>query len=258
MQYPPELESVIAGIPALSGPAVRQPLGGGPASGSWLIEDRGKLRVLRIDTPLARILQLNRHVELGVLETVAAAGIGPELIWADPEAGLLLTAYIPGQVWSQKNVHDPVCLEQLAGTLRLLHGLSAAGPEFDPAQAALNYAAGIGTTAAAELAAKAVTLARQLLPPGHLRTLCHNDLAHANIIGSNPVRLIDWEYAAVGDPLFDLAVVVRYHQLPDHVTAGFLHACLGPIDAQTSERFDAFCDLYDQLAALWYLAIEVR
>jgi len=257
MPFPPELESALADIPALSQASVRQPLSGGPANDSWLIEDRGKLRVLRIDKPLARKLGLNRHQELGVLETVAAAGIGPEVIWADPEAGLLVTAYIPEQVWSERNMHDPACLEQLAGTLRVLHRLPAAGPDFDPAQAALNYAAGIGTGAAAELAEKAATLARQLLPPGHPRALCHNDLAHANIIGSNPVRLIDWEYAAMGDPLFDLAVVVRYHQLSDPVTAGFLQACLGPIDAQTSGRFSAFCDLYDQLEALWYQAIEV-
>ena len=43
--------------------------------------------------------------------------------------------------------------------------------------------------------------------------LCHNDLVHSNIIDGDPVRLIDWEYSAVGDPYFDLAIVVRHHQL---------------------------------------------
>ena len=77
-----------------------------------------------------------------------------------------------------------------------------------------------------------------------------------NIIGCGPVRLIDWEYAAVGDPLFDLAVVVRHHQLPAPIAGGFLRAYMGTPDRVTSERFEAFCQLYDLLSELWYLAVS--
>ncbi len=256
MQRLPELQSLIADIPALAHAGVLQKLSGGFVNDSWLVADHGKRMVVRLDTPLARKLGLDRQGELRVLETVAAAGIGPDLIWAEPAAGVLVTAYIPGPVWNEKSMLDLAGLEQLAATLRRLHSLPAAVPDFNPAQAALTYARGIGTTAAVELAEKAVHLARHLLAPDHRRSLCHNDLVYSNIIGSNPVRLIDWEYAAVGDPLFDLAVVVRHHQLPASVTTGFLRACLGVPDAQTSERFNAFCDLYDLLSALWYMTVS--
>ncbi len=257
MRRPPELQSAMADIPALAHACVLRELTGGSVSDSWLVEAHGKRMVVRVDTPLARELGLDRKGELRVLQTVAAAGIGADLIWADPAAGVLVTAYIPGPVWSEKSLLDPAGLEQLAGTLRRLHSLPAAvSPDFNPAQAALTYAGGIGTTAAAELAEKAVHLASQLLAPGYHRSLCHNDLVYSNIIGSDPVRLIDWEYAAVGDPLFDLAVVVRHHQLPDTVAQGFLRACLRLPDAQTTERFNAFCDLYDLLSALWYMAVS--
>lgn len=251
----PELHAVIAEIPALAGVSVRQPLPGGLASESWLVEDRGKLMVVRVDTPLAGKLKLDRCAELDVLETVSAAGIGPELIWADPAAGLLVTGYIPGPVWTEKNVRDTACLQDLAVTLQRLHDLPAAGPDFDPARAARTYATAVGHEAALQLAEKTAVLCRQLLAPGHRRTVCHNDLVYMNIVGSNPVRLIDWEYAAAGDPLFDLAVVVRHHQLTEPVARNFLHAYMGPPDAETSERFDAFCQLYDLLSELWYLAI---
>ena len=257
MQRLPELQSAMADIPALAQAYVLQELTGGSVSDSWLVEAHGKRLVVRMDTPLARKLGLDRQGELRVLETVAAAGIGADLIWADPAAGVLVTAYIPGPVWSEKSLLDPAGLEQLAGTLRRLHSLPAAvAPDFNPGQAALTYARGIGTTAAVELAEKAVHLATQLLAPGHRRSLCHNDLVYSNIIGSDPIRLIDWEYAAVGDPLFDLAVVVRHHQLPDSVARGFLRASLGLPDAQTTERFNAFCDLYDLLSALWYMTVS--
>lgn len=257
MQRLPELQSVMADIPALSHACVLRALAGGSVSDSWLVENRGKRVVVRLDTPLARKLGLDRQGELRVLETVAAAGVGADLIWADPAAGVLVTAYIPDPVWSQKGMLDPAGLEQLAGTLRQLHALPAAvAPVFNPAQAARTYARGIGTTAAVALGEKTARLASQLLAPGHRRSLCHNDLVYSNIIGSDPVRLIDWEYAAVGDPLFDLAVVVRHHQLPATVARGFLRACLGAPDAQTAERFHAFCDLYHLVSALWYMNVS--
>jgi len=235
---------------------VHRPLAGGLASNSWLVEDRGNVMVVRIDTPLARKLNLDRVAELGVLETVSAAGIGPEVVWADPVAGLLVTRYIPETVWCEKDVHDASRLQNLTATLKRLHGLPAAGPVFDPAQAAHAYAREIGKRPALELAEKAAELASWLLEPGQRHALCHNDLVHMNIVGSDPVRLIDWEYAAVGDPLFDLAVVVRHHRLPANVVAEFLrgyHA--GGLDAPLNERFHGFCELYDLLAELWYAAV---
>lgn len=251
----PELHAAIAEVPALAGVSVRQPLPGGLASESWLVGDRGKLMVVRVDTPLAGKLKLDRCAELEVLETVSAAGIGPDLIWADPAAGLLVTGYIPEPVWTEKNVHDPARLQNLAVTLQRLHDLPAAGPGFDPARAARTYATTIGGAGALRLAEKTAVLCRQLLTPGHRRAVCHNDLVYMNIVGSHPVRLIDWEYAAAGDPLFDLAVVVRHHRLTARIAGDFLRAYMGPPDAETSERFDAFCQLYDLLAELWYLAV---
>jgi len=254
----PELQAAIDEIPVLDNASVRQQLAVGPVSESWLLEDRGQRMVLRIDTPLALELKLDRHAELSVLETVAAAGIGPQPLWADAAAGVLLTAYVPGPVWDETNVHDPACLQRLATTLRRLHGLSAAGPGFNPGLAARTYAGDIGTPSATALAGKAAVLADQLLTPDRYRALCHNDLVFTNIIGSDPVRLIDWEYAALGDPLFDFAVVVRHHRLAASTAAGFLNACLGPRDGNTAERFSAFCELYDLLATLWYQAVNAH
>ena len=43
---------------------------------------------------------------------------------------------------------------------------------------------------------------------------CHNDLVLDNIIDTaDGLKLIDWEYAAMGDPYFDLAVLIEYSNL---------------------------------------------
>jgi hypothetical protein len=45
-----------------------------------------------------------------------------------------------------------------------------------------------------------------------LRCLCHNDVHHLNLVDDGSrLWLLDWEYAAIGDPYFDLASVCCYH-----------------------------------------------
>jgi thiamine kinase len=251
----PDVQSLITDIPVLSNAVVIEKLAGGPASDSWLVETDGKRQVVRIDTPRARKLGLDRNAELKVLKSVSAAAIGPEVIWANPNNGLLVTSYLPGDAWTAEQIHDSAHLARLARILRRLHALPASGPAFDPASASKRYARDIGTETGFELAAKAVDLAGQLLSAIRHQTLCHNDLVHSNIIGSDPVCLIDWEYAAIGDPLFDLATVVRHHELPAPIAREFLRSYFGSIDVKTRRRFDAFCNLYDLLTALWYMSV---
>jgi thiamine kinase len=42
-------------------------------------------------------------------------------------------------------------------------------------------------------------------------TIVHNDLYHGNLIGAGRLYFVDWEYAAVADPLLDLACVLAYY-----------------------------------------------
>jgi thiamine kinase-like enzyme len=43
------------------------------------------------------------------------------------------------------------------------------------------------------------------------KTVIHNDLHHTNLLGTDRLYLVDWEYAAVTDPLIDLACLLAYY-----------------------------------------------
>ncbi len=251
----PGQKILLDGIELLRHAEILEKLAGGPTSDSWLLTAGDKLFVARIDKPLARLLGLNRHAELEVLHTVSAAGIGPNVIWANPNKGVLLTACIPGNAWSAVDVHDPVRLGALAQTLRRLHSLPPRGPVFAPGKMALTYAREAGTHSASDIAEQATKLAKRLLSETRRPALCHNDLVHSNVMDGETVRLIDWEYSAVGDPYFDLAIVVRHHQLKADRVEKFLGAYFGAPGKEHFSRLEAFCRLYDQLAALWYLSV---
>ena len=255
----PDLKTLLGGIEPLRGAKILANLGGGPSSDSWLIAAGDKRFVARFDKPLARVLNLDRRAELDVLQIVSSAGIGPEVIWAEPETGILVTSYIPGNALSPSDIRDPLYLKALASTLRMLHSLPPRGPVFAPEKVALVYATAAGTDSAKQIAEQAATLAEELRAIIGQAALCHNDLVHTNIIGSGigggTVRLIDWEYAAVGDPLFDLAVVVRHHHFETELAEDFLDAYFQTSDKNHFARIEAYCRLYDLLAALWYLSV---
>ncbi len=251
----PEQKTLLDGIEPLRGADILEKLAGGPASDSWLLKAGNEQFVARLDKPLARLLGLDRRAELEVLHTVSVAGIGPQIIWSDPDKGVLVTSWVPGNAWSVVDVHDPVKLGALAVTLRQLHSLPPRGPVFAPGVIALAYAREAGTHRAARIAEQAAKLAEKLLSETRRPALCHNDLVHSNIIGGGIVRLIDWEYSAVGAPYFDLATVVQHHQLKTDRVEIFLGAYFGTAGKEHFSRLEAFCRLYDQLAALWYMSV---
>lgn len=73
-------------------------------------------------------------------------------------------------------------------------------------------------------ASEALAWARENVPPPEPSCLLHGDLLGQNIIlddeGSEPPGLLDWEYAEVGDPADDLAIVTRGARRPFQVSGG--------------------------------------
>ncbi len=173
--------------------------------------------VLRVDEPGARHLDLDRRAEPGVLRVAAAAGLGPSVLHADADRGLLLTAWLPGRACSAADLQDAGNLECAAGLLRRLHATPLAAPVVDLNAAISRYAAKAGAPFADQALVAHQQLARSLAGnslagnslagAGEPRCFCHNDATPGNFIVSpgGDLKLIDWEYAGLCYPGFDLA-----------------------------------------------------
>jgi len=226
-------------------------LGSGPVSESWLLSGPDGLLVLRRDLPLADVLGLDRQSEWTHLQTAYAADLGPEPVARDFARGVLVTRYLEGTAWARFETADWGSHGLL---LRRVHELpSTTAKHFDPVTVARRYRLGTTAAHADALLERVVVLATALEQDGPA-CLCHHDAHRGNIIGTAPARLIDWEYAAYGDPLFDLAVVCRFHDLQPRQCAELLAGwALEPTD---QDRFRASCELYDAIAMLWQLAVS--
>jgi thiamine kinase len=245
-------ERIARALAALGEWRLLRALPGGNASDSWLVEAEGRRLVVRTDRPLARALGLDREAEWEVLRAVGAAGLGPAPVLRDPGRGVLVTEYLGGHPWSEDELADASRLNALGRGLRAVHEIPFAGKAFDPVATAEGYARAAGA-GHAELLRCVQRLAGDLYDAAGRRCLCHHDPHAGNVIdgADGRLRFIDWEYAAVGDPLFDLAVVVRHHQLAPGQARLLLQAWSGGDDPALSERLENFGRLYDALAALW-------
>jgi thiamine kinase-like enzyme len=156
-------------------------------------------------------------------------------------------------------LHDAAKLKLLANRLRDLHALPPVGNKFEPGLAARRYARQLNTAEAQAYADTTNLILAELRFQPARECLCHNDLVAGNIVESGSedgsrLMLIDWEYAGLGDPWFDLALVIEHHQLNDETQAGFVQAYLGREIRDTEmHRLLGWRKFYRALLSLWQL-----
>src|SRR5467141_1208081 len=90
-------------LPCWSGKVNPTPLLGGITNKNYLVADRGQKFVVRLgeDIPIHGVMRFN---ELAASRAAFAAGISPEVIYAEP--GVLVLRYIEGRALSPESVRD--------------------------------------------------------------------------------------------------------------------------------------------------------
>ena len=193
------------------GPLAVAPIASGITNHNFVVRAGEDTYVAR-NGPARPLLGIDRRNELLCHQAAGSWGLAPEVV--HHEDGLLITRFVNGRTLEPADVRAPDRLERLAGLLRHLHGswdiLAGEVLYFCPFQTIRTYARS-AVALAAELPADlgvmledARRLSRRIAP--FRPVLCHNDLMPANLIDDgHRLWLVDWEYAGVGHPLFDLA-----------------------------------------------------
>jgi thiamine kinase-like enzyme len=90
-----------------------------------------------------------------------------------------------------------------------------------------------------------------LADPIELRP-CHNDLLNANFIDDGVrIRIIDWEYAGMGDPFFDLGNFSINHELTSAEDELLLAAYDGEVRPSRLARLTLMRVVSDFREAMW-------
>ena len=155
-------------------------------------------------------LQINRASEAIVLKLVEQAGIGATVLLNQPNNHVLITRELSGRNLTIEEMREEKNITRIAELLRKLHALEVPTTieRMQLVKTLHEYWRVLGGWRDRETA----LLIAQESDRQTLRSLCHNDVHHLNIIDNgNRLWLLDWEYAGIGDPYFDLASMCCYH-----------------------------------------------
>jgi thiamine kinase-like enzyme len=218
-----DLVRAMGRVPELAGRDLTlTPLSGGITNRNFLVTAPGTSQrwVIRLAGNDTHLLGISREVEHAATVAAAGVGVGPEVTAYIRPEGYLVTRFIEGTPVSDEAVRQPETLRRVADSLRRIHDGPAIPGIFVPlriveAYRALAMARGVRIPAEYEVAAavgRRIELAC-LEAPIEPRP-CHNDLLNANFIDDGTrIRIVDWEYAGMGDPLFDLGNFSINHEL---------------------------------------------
>ena len=230
-----------------------EPLGGGITNRNFRVEAAGEEFVLRIGGKDTELLGIDRVAEHAASCVAADLGLGPEVVaFVEPE-GYLVTRYVDGEV-------GKVDLDRVGAALRRLHDGPALPARFDSFRVVEAYRAtaherGVAVPSAYPRAKEIANRIERRRSGTTLRP-CHNDLLSANFIDDGiRLWLVDWEYAGMGDPFFDLGNFAVNNELREEGENELL-AAYGSDDAEALVLMRFMSDFREAMWGIVQLAIS--
>jgi aminoglycoside phosphotransferase (APT) family kinase protein len=212
-------------------------------AGVYRVEAGGQTFVLKITDPTAPIAAWRRA--LRTQELAADASITPQIVHFDEERRAIVTAFVVDKTFAAILYNPPtrdMALDLAAGTLKRLHQIPAPDGEYrDPVKFLSTTLAPMATDGGVPpFAREAIQRLLTEKPPALDRTmvLSHNDVNPTNLCyDGERMLLLDWDVAALNDPLYDLATLAMFFRMDDAASRRLLAAYGDEPSSALPERF---------------------
>jgi aminoglycoside phosphotransferase (APT) family kinase protein len=264
----PEVERLCRAVVPGAGSIELESLGAGLISATYRVARAGAAYTLKVAVEQRPELCVDLPWEVRVLEGAAGAGLAPGVVYCDLAGAVLLTRWAEGRCWVPSEAAAPANLEKIAALLRRVHALAVPMParEVTPLQWIKIYAEALSRriSPANDPALRKAALARaESLAelPRAVGVVCHSDLHALNLIQEDDsLILLDWEYAHVTDPLWDLAGWCANNDFDAEIQRSLLARYLRQAPNLLQwQRFRLLLALYDYVCWLWnQLYLSVR
>jgi thiamine kinase-like enzyme len=260
------LSEAIARVPFLAEAKdlTSAPLTGGITNLNYRIDAGGQSYVLRITGAGTERLGIRRDVEHQANLAAGRLGVAPEVAYFIEPEGYLLTRFINGKRLPPEEITRPENLLRVVRKLRLFH---RRGPDlkgefnaFRRVEMLTEVSKNAGCRFPVDfdwLMQKMREAEEALLKDPYPPSPCHNDLLNLNWLdeevpgGIGEIRLLDWEYAGMGDIFFDLANFCHHHRLSDDRVRLLLGEYFGEVTAKTFARLKLMWPASEMHEAMW-------
>jgi thiamine kinase len=256
---PDDIERLCLAVVPGSGAVEIQPLAAGLISDTYRVARDGVGYAVKTAAEQGVDLGLDLRWEARVLERAASSKLAAPLEYFDPERAVMVSRWVPGEAWAQEDVQRAANIRAIAGLLRRAHALPAPAPArvMSPSSWVRLYGTAlsrIGRRADMALRTAAESRLQELsLLPAAAATVCHSDLHRMNLLqDGEKLILLDWEYAHVSDPFWDLAGWAANNDFEAQSRCELLENYLGFAPSRTEWlRLSLMMWLYDYVCVLW-------
>ena len=219
---------------------------------NYLLTLDGEEYVLRI--PFADAANVvDRHHETLALQALKDSDIDVDTIYYDEVNGYKVTRYLKDVVTYEECIYEDK-IERVAALMKRFHGLhTTIGVSFDPIGRYVQYARHVKHQPFAFPMLN--DLIKELQHMKRTQVLCHNDWVSGNILFT-PAKtyLIDYEYAADNDPLFDVMSFLSENNIQDETLRERFYAVyFDTMDDQLRKDLLCFEAFEDVLWCHWAL-----
>jgi thiamine kinase-like enzyme len=239
---------------------VISPLPGGLTNFNYRVDVDGEAYHLRIWAERTGLLGIDRMREHRCAVTASRCGVAPEVVHFLPHAGITVTRFVSGRSLPPGTAVSPDVLARVVRSMRRYHNgpaFEGTFSPFDTLEGYLRTARRLGAPlpdnidgiyAQVRDIEAAVQTGRASPRP------CHNDLWGPNVIDDGTeVRIVDWEYAGMGDVCFDLANFAMNHSTADAHDHALLEAYFGGVPSHMAARLKLLKIVAELRDAMWYL-----
>jgi thiamine kinase-like enzyme len=206
-----------------------------------------------------KYLGIDREVEYECSRLAAQVGIAPEPIAFIAPEGFILARFISGTGIPAEEIGTEENIRRVVESMRAYHALEFFPGSFSPfrvveeyAKTARNFNVKLPDKMNWYLEkSREIESAMYQKEPLTLRP-CHNDLLNANFIDDGMrLRILDWEYAGMGDIFFDLGNFAIQHEFNDEQDETLLRAYFGTPTASQRAHHKLMKIMSDLREAMW-------
>jgi len=219
-------------------------LTGGITNRNYKITADGDCFVLRLGGNETQFLGIDRKHEYDCSALAWQVGIAPEPVaFLEPE-GYILAQFISGKSMPADEIGIEENIRRVVKSMKAYHALDFFPGSFSPFRVAEEYAK-TARSFDVELPDKMdwyLEKSREIETAMYRTPLelhpCHNDLLNGNFIDDGThIRILDWEYAGMGDIFFDLGNFAVQHDFNDEQDEMLLRAYYdGTSDSQRAHQ----------------------
>ena len=236
-------------------PAKVAELGGGITNRNFKVQVGDEVFVLRMGGAKTDLLGIDRAVEYAAGKRAFEVGVGPEVVAFVPEEGWLVARFIDGRPITPTEMRSPSMLTRVAFAMRAFHDGPPIPGRFNAWAVVDAYRATAEAHAVempsefrrARAIAERIRAARGVNPG----VPCHNDLLNANFLDDGEIRIVDWEYAGMGDRFFDLANLSVNHEFGSAEDDVLLTAYFGEASGASIASLAMMKFMSDFREAMW-------